>query len=63
MKEKKPKFELFSKVRYHPIIGGPDDGKDHLIVDSWKFGHGKRGYKLEGKAGLVSEEALTKLPE
>jgi hypothetical protein len=50
-------------IGYHPIIGGPDDGREHLIVDSWKFGQGKRGYKLEGKSGLVSEDSLTLIEE
>ncbi len=54
------KFEVGDTVFYHPIIGRESDGKEYTILDRWILGHGESVYKLEGKAGCVSERAILK---
>lgn len=53
------KYEKGQKVNYHPIIDEESDGETYEILNSWKLGHGQPVYKLEGKAGCVSEDALS----
>lgn len=48
------------KVRYHPIIGQPHDGKIYECAsDMWALGDGTAVIKLKGKAGAVSVLALS----
>jgi aromatic ring-cleaving dioxygenase len=45
-------------VHYHPVIGGPHDGKIYQVIARRDLGH-RLVYWLEGKSGCVTEEALT----
>jgi len=47
------------RVRYHPVIGGPDDGRDYVVAGRGQLGNGYPVAYLEGKSGCVSMRALT----
>lgn len=49
-------------VRFHPIIGGKDDGKTYTIRQLGKLGHGEVVAWLDGKSGCVSLKALSLAP-
>lgn len=53
------KYKKGQIVYYHPIIGKESDGERYEILNFWKLGHGHPVYKLKGKAGCVSEDALS----
>ena len=48
-----------SMVRYHPIIGGPNDGKTYTVTDIGHAG-GRTVVWLKGNAGCVALEAISK---
>ncbi len=54
------------RVLYHPIIGGPDDGKVYIVREIGELPRTRGRFQpvawLEGKAGCVAVEALTILP-
>ncbi len=52
------KYKKGQIVNYHPIINEESDGRDYVILNFWKSGHGQNVYELEGKSDCVNEEAL-----
>lgn len=48
-------------VRYHPIIGGPDDGRDYTILSLGRIATTPVAW-LCGKSGCVAIAALTRKP-
>ena len=49
-------------VRYHPIIGGPDDGRYYTVSDVGVLAGDQMVAWLQGKSGCVSLAALSKKP-
>jgi hypothetical protein len=46
-------------VRYHPVIGGQDDGRDYTVTEVGVIGGGRMVAWLNGKSGCVSLAALS----
>lgn len=53
-------FEVGHLVRYHPIIGGPHDGKLYEITHLGDIPSRKNVAWLKGKSGCVAIEALSR---
>jgi hypothetical protein len=47
------------KVRYHPVIGGPDDGAIYEVELVGSVGDGRAVAWLKGKRGCVALSSLT----
>ena len=54
-----PIFKKNDPVRYHPVIGGPDDGKTYTIRGIGCLPGNRHVAWLIGKVGYVSVEALS----
>lgn len=54
------KFKVGDLVKYHPIIGGADDGEIYRIVSTRILWPNNPVYHLEHKVGCVAEASLTK---
>jgi len=53
-------FEIGDKVRYHPVVGCPDDGKVYEIHNRGNIPSSEGVvYWLKKKSGCVSEESLS----
>jgi hypothetical protein len=50
-------------VRYHPIIGGKHDGNVYAVTDTGTLPNGQPVAWLEGKAGCVAMEAVSRYRE
>ena len=55
------KFKVGDIVKYHPIIGGGDDGKVYRIVSTRILWPNNPVYHLDHKRGCVAEASLTKI--
>jgi hypothetical protein len=47
-------------IRYHPVIGEPDNGRDYTVRATGTMPSGHDVAWLDGKAGCVAVEALTR---
>ncbi len=57
------RFNILDRVRYHPIIGGPDDGTGYTVRDRRMLDGLDPIYWLTGHLGFVPEAALSVIPE
>ena len=58
-----PIYVKGDQVHYHPIIGGPDDGKIYIIRGIGCLPGNREVAWLVGKAACVSLEALSHIEE